>query len=113
MTKKYIKLKKKKKKKKRSMHRLHIEDDIWKWYVPGQRKNFIVFAPTGKRYEVDLRNYIRQTTDSPESYQGYRGDNGLDGMITDMAYTITPADVKEYIIKNLQKQDASWTLCRG
>lgn len=75
--------------KKRSMHRLHIENDIWKWYVSKSywtcNRNVIVFAPTGKRYEIDLEHFG----------------------------SITPAAVKEYIIKNLQKQDAAWELCRA
>ena len=61
------------------MHRLHIGEDIWKWYVKGW-SNIIVFAPTGKRYEVDLNNY--------------RNVAGT--------YAIKPSEVKEYILKNLK-----------
>jgi hypothetical protein len=67
------------------MHRLHIENDIWKWYVKSWRGGkTIIFAPTGKRYEVKM------------------GDGA-----------ITPADVKTHITKNLKSQDLSWALCRG
>jgi hypothetical protein len=71
--------------KKRSMHRLHIGDDVWKWYVKSWRGGkTIIFAPTGKRYEIGM------------------GD-----------CAITPSQVKEYIINNLKKQDESWARCRS
>lgn len=99
--------------KKRSMHRLHIESDIWKWYVKGQRKGIVVFAPTGKRYEVALEDYIRQSAKSPDTYASDRNGWGIQAMIDDMAYTVTPGTLKEYILRNLKNQDASWALCRG
>jgi hypothetical protein len=99
--------------KKRSMHRIHIDDDIWKWYFR-KRSNIIIFAPTGKRYEVPLKDYIKSTDESAEKYVGqYLYEAGIQAMIDDMAYTITPGDLKEYIIKNLKNQGASWALCQA
>lgn len=98
--------------KKRSMHRLHIEDDIWKWYF-GKRSSIIVFAPTGKRYEVPLKDFIKSTDELAEKYVGkYIYEAGIQAMIDDQAYTINPADVKEYILKSLKGQDQAWALCR-
>jgi hypothetical protein len=94
------------------MHRIHIEDDIWKWYF-GKRSNIIVFAPTGKRYEVPLKDFIKNTDESAEKYVGkYVYEAGIEAMIDDRAYTITPAGVKDFILKTLKGQDQSWALCR-
>jgi hypothetical protein len=68
--------------KKRSLHRLHICEDTWKWYVKDHKGDVIIFAPTGKRYQVKLYG---NDIDPPN---------------------ITPSSVKDYIINNIKKQDS-------
>jgi hypothetical protein len=86
--------------KKRSLHKLHIDGTIWKWYVKGQRRNIIVFAPTGKRYEINLYDFLR--------FKGINGsdfeiENSFDTLsIAQQGRAITPAVVKDYIIRNIK-----------
>jgi len=97
------------------MHRLHIDGDIWKWYAPlanySFNKRLIIFAPTGKRYEVNPYDLLR-----------LKGFKGTDFEIRDLFETLSvshregsikPSDVKEYILYILKNQDASWELCRN
>ena len=88
--------------KKRSMHRIHINGDMWKWYVKGQRKNIVAFAPTGRRYEINLKDFIMSSLSYASDENGY----GVEAMIDDMAYTITPEDVKSYIVDEILKYNS-------
>lgn len=83
--------------KKRSMHKLHIGENIWKWYF--KNHSLVIFAPTGKRYEISSYDIVR-----------LRGIKGTDSEIEDMFDTgsidykecsITPALVKTYISDKL------------
>lgn len=97
------------------MHRLHIDDDIWKWYMKNHSASIlnkiIVFTPTGKRYEINPYDLLR-----------LKGFKGTDFEIRDLFEifsvshregSIKPSDVKEYILYNLKNQNEDWTLCRS
>ena len=77
------------------MHRIHIGDDIWKWYVTRLRGPIVVFSPFGKRHEVSIGDYARFT--------GMRGsDFEINCACDERSYpTVTPAEVKRYIFEKL------------
>ena len=87
--------------KKRSMHNIHLEDGVWKWYVKGQRKPVVIFAPSGKRSELKPVDYLRFSGKKDSDHWDL---DGLQGMVNNMAYTITPAVIKEYIIQKLKNE---------
>lgn len=98
--------------KKRSMHRIHLQDGIWKWYVKGPRSHVVIFAASGKRYELKIIDYMMFLGWGSEEKNLNLRRWGLEQMVDDMAYTVTPADIKRYILEKLKNVDQSWQLCR-
>jgi len=71
------------------LRKIHIGEDIWKWYLRGQRGSMIVFSPKGKRSVVPLETIVKFKGGDPD----YEIDN--------IAYTILPSEVKRFIEHNL------------
>lgn len=99
--------------KKRSMHRIHLEDGVWKWYVKGQRRPIVIFAASGKRYELKITDYLMFLGWGAEEENLNRRRWGVEQMMDDMAYVITPSNIKRYILEKLKGVDQSWQLCRA
>lgn len=73
----------------KALRKIHINQDTWKYYLRGQRGNLIIFAPSGKRHEISLEEFIKFIGGDPD----YEVDN--------ISYTILPSNVKAYIEKKI------------
>lgn len=73
----------------KKLRKLHIEDQIWRWYVNKEKDTVIIFSPEKKRSEV-LRKYWAQESDEYNLWY--------------YETAITPGQVRDYILKNLKER---------
>ena len=69
-----------------NLRKLHINEEIWKWYLRGQRGNIIIFSPHGKRFEVSLIDFAT-----------HQGEIDPEYLVEHLCYNLTPGEVKKYI----------------
>ena len=94
------------------MHSIHLDNGIWKWYVKGQRQPIVIFAASGKRSELRIIDYLMFLGYGAEEQNLNLRRWGLEQMIDDMAYTVTPANIKKYILENLRNVDEFGQKCK-
>jgi hypothetical protein len=80
--------------KKRSMHRIHIDEDTYKWYVSTKSSlhSLVIFDPRGKRHQVTGSKYLQSRGVEKES---------ADQQWKDDLIIFIPIEVKEFIVENI------------
>jgi len=68
------------------LRKLHIKEELWKYYFKGQRGNLIIFSPYGQRLEITIEEFLK-----------WRGDIDADYQVEHILYKIPPSDIKKYI----------------
>lgn len=73
------------------LRKLNINDNIWKYYLKGQRGNIIIFSPFGQRYQIALEDFLK-----------WQGSKDAEYETEMLCYSIKPGDITKFIMEKYE-----------